>query len=100
MVNPQHGPARPQGRAWQVDGIEENVARIIGAGDEVRHVPLRTLPAGTREGDIVDLVFDGDRIVSARANRAATEAARRRSAEQTQRPGPGRAHDPGGDIVL
>ena len=46
---------------WVVDGIEEEVARIVEDGVRTFHVPCSLLPDGVREGQVLAVVReDGD----------------------------------------
>lgn len=75
-----------QGRQerWTVDGIEDSprgpLARIEREGGQTFDLPLRALPAGVREGDVLS-VEDGPGAVTVRRLPAQTQARR----EQAQR---------------
>ena len=87
-------------RHWVVDSIEEGVAAVHQDNGRLVHVPAWILPAGTREGDVLAVEHggaDGASSLRITIDRAATEAALRRSAEQVEQRLP---HDPGGDIIL
>ena len=90
---------------WIVDGIEEEVARIVEDGARTFHVPCSLLPDGVREGYVLDVVReDGDAAgvrLEITIDRAATDAARS-VAQATAAPTimlTGR-RDEGGDVVL
>lgn len=87
---------------WILDSIEEGVAAVEEDGARLVHVPLRLLPPGVKENDVLAVTVEtgeSSSILRVEIDRAATAEALRRSAEQVAgRPGPLR--DPGGDIVL
>ena len=86
---------------WMIDSIEEFIASVEVDGREIIRVPQWLLPAGAREGEILRVTHErsGDRsALRVERDAAATDAARRASAEQLRRPGATR--DPGGDISL
>lgn len=89
-----------QDRTWVIDSIEEGVAALEEDGRLVR-VPAWILPDGAREGDVLAVSRtaegDGSAVLRVTIDRAATEAALRRSREQLGRIA---GRDPGGDIVL
>lgn len=85
---------------WTVDAVEEGIAALEANGT-LLHLPLALLPTGVREGDV--LAVEREEQVDAstlriRIDRAATEAALRRSRDQLR--SMRAANDPGGDIVL
>lgn len=83
-----------------VDAIEEGVAAVEQEG-RLRHLPVSMLPAGVKEGDILEVRVeqtDGAARTTITIDRAATEKARRRSEAQVAAKRPG--NDPGGNIVL
>ncbi len=88
---------------WAIDRLEESTASVEHDGERVFHVPRALIPAGAREGDVLDVriaIGDGGEIVttSVRVDRAATSVATDASALQVKRVS--RTDDPGGDIVL
>lgn len=87
---------------WTVDQIEEGIAGVLDEEERLLHLPLWSLPSGTREGDVLRVEQEEDREHSIRLciriDPAATEAALRRSMQQVQLPP--QPHDPGGDIQL
>jgi hypothetical protein len=88
---------------WAIDRLEETTASVVHDGDRVFHVPRALIPAGAREGDILDVrvtVGAGGELVttSVRVDSEATHAAMDASTLQVKRVPPG--NDPGGDIVL
>jgi hypothetical protein len=87
-------------RTWVVDSVEEGIAAVEEDGARLVRVPAWILPPGAREGDVLSVtrsVEDGASVLRVTPDRAATEAALRRSREQLGRAAP---NDPGGDIVL
>jgi hypothetical protein len=90
-----------QTRTWVVDSIEEGVAALEEDGARLVRLPAWLLPDGAREGDVLAVSRtargDGDVTLRLTIDRAATEAALRRSREQL---GGVAGRDPGGDIVL
>ena len=88
---------------WAIDRLEETTASVEHDGDRVFQVPRALIPAGAREGDILDVRITtgaGGELVttSARVDREATRAAMDASALQVKHAR--RGNDPGGDIVL
>jgi hypothetical protein len=43
---------------WTIDGIDDGVARLAGEG-RVVHLPVRDLPQGAREGDVLRMEDEG-----------------------------------------
>ena len=87
-------------RTWVVDSLEEGVAAVEEDGARLARVPAWLLPDGVREGDVLSVertAEPGAAILRIAVDRAATEAALRRSREQLDRIA---RSDPGGDIVL
>ena len=90
----------PTRMTWTVAAIEEDIAALEADG-KLLHLPMALLPTGVREGDVlaVDRLEQVDEsTLRIRIDRAATEAALRRSRDQLRAMRP--ANDPGGDIVL
>ncbi|HYW10251.1 MAG TPA: DUF3006 domain-containing protein [Longimicrobium sp.] len=87
---------------WTIDSIEEDVAAASDEAGVMIHLPVSLLPDDTREGDVVTAERatddDGTLTLRIRVDRAATEAALRRSREQLAELK--RGDDPGGDIYL
>lgn len=87
---------------WAVDRLEEGTATVEHDGDRIFHVPRALIPAGAREGDILDvrIAIGAGGLVTAtvRLDRAATRAGMDASTLQVKRVS--RGEDPGGDIVL
>ena len=88
---------------WSIDRLEETTASVEHDGDRVFHVPRALIPAGAREGDILDVriaIGAGGELVTAtvRLDREATRAGMDASTLQVKRVS--RGEDPGGDIVL
>jgi hypothetical protein len=88
---------------WAIDRLEEGTASVEHDGDRVFHVPRALVPAGAREGDVLDVRITigagGDLVTTTvRVDRAATQAAHDASTLQVKRVS--RVDDPGGDIVL
>ena len=65
---------------WIVDGIEEDVARIVEDGARTFHVPCSLLPDGVREGYVLAVVREDAGSAGVRLeitiDGAATDAAR------------------------
>jgi hypothetical protein len=102
-MSPHH--SRRTTHRWIVDGIEENVARIVEDGRRTIHVPGSLLPDGVREGQVLDVVREaGDRAVvrleitiddtATDATRVVAQAADAQTIVLTGR------RDEGGDVVL
>jgi hypothetical protein len=88
---------------WAIDRLEETTASVEYDRDRVFHVPRALIPAGAREGDILDVriaISGGGELVttSVRVDREATRASMDASTLQVKRVT--RGDDPGGDIVL
>lgn len=87
---------------WAIDRLEETTASVEHDGDRVFHVPRALIPAGARQGDILDVritIGAGEMVTtSVRVDREATRAAMDASSLQVKRAP--RGDDPGGDIVL
>jgi hypothetical protein len=87
---------------WTIDSIEEGIAAVVDDAGAMVHLPAPFLPDGAREGDVVTverrMARDGTLTLRVRVDRAATEAALRRSHEQLAELKRGDA--PGGDIYL
>lgn len=75
-----------------LDRIEDDVAVLVVEGRQVTR-PLRELPEGVREGDVLDL----DTL---EVDREATEALRARVREARQRSTRGKKPPPSGDFDL
>ena len=90
-----------ESRTWVLDEVEERAAAVEEDGAALLHVPAWVLPDGAREGDVLRVERraedDGSVTLRIRVDRAATDAALRRSREQLERMAGG---DAGGDIVL
>lgn len=65
---------------YTIDSITENQAKLLLREDESQSivVVLDQLPPGVREGDILDLAFDGQNIIAATVLKDETAAARKR----------------------
>jgi len=90
---------------WIVDGIEEDIARIVEDGARTFHVPCSLLPDGVREGQVLTVVRTGDEGAGVRLeitiDAAATEAARSAAqADATRTIALIGRRDEGGDVIL
>lgn len=88
---------------WAIDRLQETTASVEHDGDRVFEVPRALIPAGAREGDILDVHIaigaSGEFVTTTvRVDAEATRAAMDASALQVKRTSVG--DDPGGDIVL
>jgi hypothetical protein len=87
-------------RRWVIDSVEEGIAAVHQEDGRLVRVPAWILPAGVREGDVLSVehsAADGASSLRITLDRAATDDALRRSADQLERR---LGHDPGGDILL
>jgi hypothetical protein len=90
---------------WVVDGIEEDIARIVEDGGRTIHVPGWLLPDGVREGQVLAVVREaGDRAgvrLEITIDDSATDATRvvAQAADAHPIVLTGR-RDEGGDVVL
>lgn len=99
----ERGVAGAVRHRWAIDRLEETTASVEHDGDRVFHVPRALIPAGAREGDILDVriaIGAGGALVTTtvRVDREATNAAKHASTLQVKLTP--RGEDPGGDIVL
>lgn len=91
---------------WAVDGISDGVARIEEDGERMISVPAYLLPAGTREGQVLQVTFaagqeQGALVVTVAVDEEATAAALARSKTTTASAmRQSRKRDPGGDVAL
>lgn len=91
---------------WAVDSIEEGMVRVEEDGTRMLTVPSHSVPAGTKEGQILRVTRktapNGDPIVvSIAIDTAATNAALKASARKTgQIAAESRKGDRGGDVAL
>ncbi len=88
---PPAPPCPTSGRAT-LDRIEEELAVLVVDGREVTR-PLADLPAGVREGDVLDLA-------TLTVDAEATEALRREVREARERATQGKPPPPSGDFDL
>jgi hypothetical protein len=90
---------------WAVDGIEEGMARIEEDGERMITVPVYLLPAGVREGQILQVTsVPGEKrtlVVTVAADAAATAASLAKSkAAMARAMAQSRKRDAGGDVAL
>lgn len=90
---------------WVVDGIEEDVARIVEDEGRTIHVPASLLPTGVREGHVLDVAREDDGQHGVRLtiaiDAAATEAAQSRARASVARSAASsKKRDRGGDVAL
>lgn len=89
--------------SWVVDSLEENTAAVEQDGGTVYQIPRFLLPPGALEGDVCKVTSTHEstgrrRAVNVEIDEKATQAARKRSADQLAVPA--KKHDPGGPIKL
>ncbi|XXF76578.1 DUF3006 domain-containing protein [Myxococcaceae bacterium GXIMD 01537] len=87
MTRPRKSRPTPPASRATVDRIEDEVAVLQVEGREVTR-PLSSLPAGVREGDVVDLATNT-------LDAEATEALRREVREARERAMQGKTPPPG-----
>ena len=93
---------------WSIDSIEEGMARIEEDGSRMLTIPVASLPAGAKEGQILRVTMTakeekgGDKVhTSIVIDLAATAAALKKSAATTaQAMNNSAKRDPGGDVTL
>jgi len=91
---------------WTVDGIEEGMARIEEDGERMITVPVYLLPAGVREGQVLQVSSApgeerGSLIVTVAADETAeAESLARSKATVARASAQSRKRDPGGDVAL
>jgi len=76
---------------WEIDAIEESVARVDVDGQGTMHVPQWMLPRGVREGDVLAVhheVTSEHSVLRLERDAAATERARRAAADYKRAPAP------------
>lgn len=113
VLLPTLGPAlhflsmtRRTSHRWVVDGIEEGMARIEEDGERMITVPVYLLPAGVREGQVLELTSaPGDRkgaliITVAVDEAAATQSLAKSKATMARAMAKSRKRDAGGDVAL
>jgi hypothetical protein len=91
---------------WAVDGIEEGMARIEEDGERMITVPVYLLPAGVREGQVLQVSSApgeerGTLIVTvAEDETAEAESLAKSKATVARASAQSRKRDPGGDVAL
>jgi len=91
---------------WAVDGIEEGMARIEEDGERMITVPVYLLPAGVREGQVLQVTLaagkeKGTLVVTVAADEEATADSLATSKATTARAmAQSRKRDGGGDVAL
>ncbi|HBX23659.1 MAG TPA: DUF3006 domain-containing protein [Desulfotomaculum sp.] len=65
---------------YTIDSITDNKARILLRADESKSlvIDLVELPPNIKEGDIIELTIDGQRVLDAKVLTDATTAAKKR----------------------
>jgi hypothetical protein len=98
--------ARLKLHRWAVDAIEEGMARIEEDGERMISVPLHLLPAGVREGQVLQVSAApgedrGTLVVTVAADEEATAESLAKSKATTARAmAQSRKRDRGGDVAL
>jgi len=91
---------------WTIDGISEGMARVEEDGERVITVPAYLLPAGAREGQILQVTTaagkdEGTLVVTVAADEAATtESLAKSKATMARAMAQSKKRDPGGDVAL
>lgn len=91
---------------WAIDGIDQGMARIEEDGDRFITVPVYLLPAGVREGQILEVTTaagkeKGTLVVTVTTDEEATaEALAKSKATMARAMSQSRKRDPGGDVAL
>ena len=91
---------------WVVDGIEEGMARIEEDGERMITVPVYLLPAGVREGQVLQVSSapgedHGTLVVTVAADEEATaESLAKSKATMARAMAQSRKRDRGGDVAL
>ena len=91
---------------WAVDGISDGVARIEEDGERMITVPAYLLPAGAREGQVLEVTSaagkDADTLVVTIAvdAEATADALARSKATMSSAMKQSKKRDPGGDVAL
>jgi hypothetical protein len=97
---------RPTSHRWAIDGIEEGMARIEEDGERMITVPVYLLPAGVREGQVLQLSSTpgkdrGTLVVTVGVDDEATAESIAKSKATTARAmAQSRKRDRGGDVAL
>jgi hypothetical protein len=82
-----------EGQRWVIDSIEESVAAVELSDGQVIHLPVKLLPKGAKQGQVLRVTLEIDA--------AATKQALTESAAQVKKGrDASRKRDPGGDIAL
>lgn len=98
--------ARSNTHRWAVDGISDGMARVEEDGERMITVPAYLLPAGAREGQVLQVTSAagkdaGTLVVTIAVDAAATADALARSRATTAGAmKQSRKRDPGGDVAL
>jgi len=91
---------------WAVDGISDGVARIEEDGERMITVPAHLLPAGVREGQVLEVSSAAGKekgtlvITVAVDDEATADALARSKTTMTSAMNRSKQHDPGGDVAL
>jgi hypothetical protein len=94
-----------QSHVWRIDGIEDGVARVEEDGTRMITLPRHLLPAGAREGQVVQVTRTasgkGSVVLTLVVDDAATAGEADRSRAQTAAIlARSRKRDPGGNVSL
>ena len=97
---------RRSSHRWAIDAIEEGMARIEEDGERMITVPVYLLPAGVREGQVLEVTsapgrVKGTLVVSVAADEeATTESLARSKVAMARAIVRSRKRDAGGDVAL
>ena len=106
--SPLHFPrmTRSTSHRWAIDAIEEGMARVEEDGERMISVPVYLLPAGVREGQVLQVssapgADRGTLVVTVAADDEATADSLAKSKTTTARAmAQSRKRDRGGDVAL
>ena len=90
---------------WAIDGIEQGMARIEEDGERMITVPAWLLPAGVREGQVLQVTTapgeKGTLVITVVADPAATaESLAKSKATMARAMAQSKKRDAGGDVAL
>ena len=91
---------------WAIDAINEGMARIEEDGERMVTVPVYLLPAGVREGQVLQVSWAAGKdkgtlvVTVAVDDEATTEALATSKATMARAMSQSRKRDPGGDVAL
>jgi len=72
---------------YTLDRIEDGVAVLLLRSDETiqKNIQASLLPGGVKEGDILEIKFDGDKIQKASILKSETEDAKKKAQDLLQK---------------